>query len=377
VMVAFCLLRLGALAFRARPGGAITAAAFAVSPIFAQQSFAVSSDGAQLCFGLVLFAVIKYWEELSWPDVVAFAAFGWGAAAKPFVLLLVLPSVVAGFWFAALREDASLGVRAILGRLWAALKPTRRPGRATILLWLAVFLSLATVIMTVRTASGGVAAPPGSSAYSGVDPAAQLQLLEREPIRITRVVFRQQPWPWRFASYVGPMGWLDAHASKGTVRAFVRLMWLAIGFELAYGLWMRRGSLQVRARELVRRLGRSSLPFTISMLGPFCNTFLISLTLYLSFTKVGRGTPAGIQARYYIPSMYVVIATCAAALELMLGAREPTAEQRNSQGGWVAALPASAVAAGRGLFALLPALLLAVTIPLIVRVFLDLSKRYY
>jgi hypothetical protein len=377
MLVLLCLVRVGMLAQRASTFGAILAAAFSLSPLFAQQAFGVSSDGAQLCFGLYMFAAILYWEHFTLADVAAYLFFGWGAAAKPFVVVCVLPAVVAGFWFAQLRSGEGLSTGEVLRRLLQALKPRWRPGRDSLLLWAALLLSAGTVLSAVRVARSG-----GTDLQSrGVDAAEQLALVESEPALLVDVTLGQKPPPWRLRSYAGPLGWLDARLSPPTVKGFVRLVRFAAIFELAFLLFIRRGDLGARLRSIGGRLRASLLPSLLSLGGPLLNAVVIPFLLFLSWTKVGARVPAGVQARYYFASVLVLFAALAATLDYLLGRGSSApagAPQVSGQPEDTEAMPRAYIQnLARAAVAASPAIVIAMVIPYLARVFLDLAKRYY
>jgi hypothetical protein len=375
LLVVLCLVRIGALAQRARTYGALLAASFALSPLFAQQAFGVSSDGAQLCFGLYLFAAILYWEHLSLVDVAAFFFFGLGAAAKPFIVVCVVPSVLAGFWFAQLRSGEVASPGAVLRRLVQALRPRWRPGRDTLLLWASILLSAHTAVAAMRVAISG-----GTDLKSrGVDQTEQLALVEAEPSILVEVALAQNPPPWRLRSYAGPLGWLDTRLSPATTKGFVRLVRFAAVFEFLFLLWIHRTDVRTRLRSIRVRLRPSLLPALLGIAGPLLNGVVIPFLLYLSWTKVGARVPAGMQARYYFASVLVLFAAVAATFHSLFGKVSGTASPE------AAAQPEAADSAARkrfqavarAVFASSPAIVLALVVPYIARVFLDLARRYY
>jgi hypothetical protein len=106
---------------------------------------------------------------------------------------------------------------------------------------------------------------------------------------------------------------------------------------------------------------------------------VIPFLLYLSWTKVGARVPAGMQARYYFASVLVLFAAVAATFHSLFGKVSGTASPE------AAAQPEAADSAARkrfqavarAVFASSPAIVLALVVPYIARVFLDLARRYY
>jgi hypothetical protein len=365
-----CLLRLGVHARRARRAGPLLVAAFAMSPLLAQQAFGVSADGAQLGFALCLLSALIFWDQLDYTDLALFILLGWGATAKPFVLTCVIPSVVTGHWYAQLRGGNNPGLREVLRRQWAALKLSRRPTPQTLVLWSAIVLSAATLLLALNRDDSN-AAP--ATHVKGVDLNAQLAAIKADPATIFEITARQVPEPWLLRNYSGPLGWLDAPLSQAATNTFLQLIGLACVLELLFLAYQWRRSQGPNLRTSVKRIPRVLPPLLIGLLGPIANLFFIALVLYLTWTPVGAPHPYGLQSRYHFSSVIVLIGLVCGALGLVL---EPDSEVRpepapNSQ-------PASPRLRrwARPCAIWGPFLILALTLPYIARVFLDLEQRY-
>lgn len=361
-----CLTRVGLLA---RAGsarvGPLGLVGFALSPLLAQQAFAVSSDGVQLCFAVCLFSAIVFWERLQWPDLVLFVLTGWGAAAKPVVVVLIIPSVLLGYWYAQLRVGPPISGRAAVKGLLAALKPTWRPPVQTLTLWAAAGLVLLTVLFAARESTNGNIA----DATGQLDAGAQLALLSKHPLWIVRFLYELKPSPLRIVSYLGKLGWLNVKLGGSSIKLFKRAFGAAVAGECAvlmlYG-WTRRRAVIASARQVLA-------PALFGCAAAVFNLMVLATIFYLVWTPVGAAHVEGFQIRYAFPSAIVFLASLFAALGVALGG--PTTAHAESPAGELSTvLPRAALPS---LLVLAPLAVLALVVPYVASVFLDLAQAYY
>ncbi|HEX6244005.1 MAG TPA: hypothetical protein VFZ61_23980, partial [Polyangiales bacterium] len=150
LLVVACLVRAGVLVAGAQRQGLLVLGAFLLSPLVAQQSFAVSSDGVQIAFGVCLFCAVVAWDRLGWIDLALFLFFGFCSTSKPTLLPCVLPAVLAGHWFAQVAGKEHPSARDAIRALVRDLKWSRSPSVQTLTLWSAIGLSLLTVYASLH-----------------------------------------------------------------------------------------------------------------------------------------------------------------------------------------------------------------------------------
>lgn len=356
LLVVLCLARVGVLARKTGRLGSLTLAAFMLSPLLAQQAFAVSSDGAQLGFGLFLFACVMYWEALTRADAVAFLLLGYAAAAKPTVLPVVLPAVLAGYWFAQLSRPERSSLRELARGLVQLLKFNRDPSPQTLIAWGAIVLSGLTVVLSLAHDSAATAAV---AAEDQVGRIGHLQRLRERPGLIFELV-GQLDIRFSWAKYwTGPLGWLDVRLSPAVIHGFRNTFWSVFGVEL-----LALAALAVRERETLAGAGgrclRALPPLLMGLLAIAANVLFITAVMYVLWTPLGARI-SGIQIRYFFPATMVLIALVFRALQSIAPReRDPEFPPRTR---WLS------VAA--------PCLVLAVTLPFVARLYVDLALRYH
>jgi hypothetical protein len=391
LVVVLALVRAGMLAQRTRRLGALSLAALTLSPLLAQQAFAVSSDGVQLALGVCLFSAVLYWDALTRSDVVLFAVLGYASAAKPSILPLLLPSVLAAYWFAELQKPETPGVAELARGLWRALKPTRVPSPQTLLLWTALLMSALTVVFALRQDAVGQEATPVAENVARV---AHLQELRDHPLRIFSLVDGLRYDLRKAQHWVGPLGWLDLWVAPAVLHAFLRILGLAASLELGYFGWHLWRTREARV-ALPRRLGRALPPLAVGVLVQVVNVLFMTAVMYVLWTPITDHNARGVQLRYFFPASMVMIAVLfrtlyvvvmvargARRLDLAAPAPRPDVSEKPPESALLSSgnsLPARAVprALTRWLVFLAPCLVLALSLPYVARVYVDLSVRYH
>jgi hypothetical protein len=358
-----CLLRLGQLGQKAARPGLTVITAFALSPLLAQQAIGVSSDGVGLCFGVVLFGVLLFWEHLRGIDVALFVLSGWGAGAKPFVFPLLLAAPLIGFAFAQLRRSPPPGVRALLADLGRTWVPSRRPSVATMMFWAGAFLTAVTALAALVNV-GSV-----QVGKKGVDGALQFHFLRENPGTLWRLLVDLAPSPWHLDDWAGQLGWLDVNLSPEAIRRFVTLWMGALVFELglvALRLWRA----DVVANLRVRRILPAAAVALIGLLVSLAGVLTVIVILYVRWTPVGSPALHGFQIRYLFPVAMFAFGIGFAWLDVVTqpppGQGDP-AWTRTRAGSLVARFVGWAPAALAG----------AALVPYVATVFLDIVARYY
>jgi Ca2+/Na+ antiporter len=357
LIVILCLLRVGVLARKTGRFGSITLAALTLSPLLAQQAFAVSSDGAQLAFGMCLFAAVMFWDVLTRLDVVMFLLLGYPSTAKPTLLPLLVPAVCAGFWLA--QADQGHGLREIAHGFWRSLKPTRAPVPQTLILWSALLLSLLTVAVSLSYDAAGQAVSTPAENASRI---AHLNELRAHPFKVFDLVNRLR-YPTQVRTWVSPLGWLDLNVSPALVNAFSRLFVLCSGLDLLTLAWLgyrRRAPLQ----GTWRRLGSALPGFLLGLLGALVNVLFINAVMYVLWTPLNAHRAWGVQYRYFFPASMVVVAVLFRTLEVLLQRSTAPANE----------LPQRAL---RWFSVVAPCLVLVLSLPYVARLYVDLSVRYH
>jgi hypothetical protein len=360
LIVLLCLARVGVLARRAGRLGSLTLAALTLSPLFAQQAFAVSSDGVQLGFGMYLFAALMFWELLTRADVVAFVLLGYASTAKPTLLPLLVPTVLAAHWLAHIEDRETRGLADLARGLLGALKPTRAPSPQTLILWSALLLSLLTVISSLAyDATAQVATAPETS----VARIAHLKELREHPLMLFALPLRLSYDARDARFWAGPLGWLDLPLAPAVVHGFTRLFVLFAGLELVCLGW-----LGLRTRQLRTGAGKRfvyALPaLLLGVLGVVVNVVFVTAVMYVLWTALDVPRVQGVQQRYFFPATMVLIALVFRTLEALF-ARDVVASD----------LPLRT--STRWLSAAAPFLVLALSLPYVARLYVDLSVNYH
>jgi hypothetical protein len=371
-MVVLCLLRLAWLARRSRPTGLLVVGAFVLSPLFAQQSFGVSSDGVGLCFGVSLVAVTLFWDRLSRLDLFLFLLFGWGATAKPFILPCLLTAVTVGWWYARLRAGEPAGLRAALRGFADAWKPTSRPSVQTLLLWSAAFLTVTTIGLALFNLGTIKVGKPG------VDGTAQLAYLRANPSVLWSLFWNATPRWWVLHDWTGQLGWLDVNFTEELFSEYRWAVALAFGLELIR-LAATRARLPGKAAAPPASARWAVVPVgLVGLLSVFASWLLVVVVLYLRWTPVGKPEVQGFQIRYLFTAALFGIAVVIGALEIALSRSRDRAEPAVGLGARLAPwLTTSRVhVAWTGLRWLVLLFAAGVVLRLVSRVFLEVMGRF-
>jgi hypothetical protein len=361
LLVLLCLVRAGSVALQAQRRGALMLGAFALSPLVAQQVFAISADSSQIAFGACMFVAIVAWDRLRWLDFALYAFFGFSSTAKPTLLPCILPGLMAAFWFAALLRDPAPSVWEVAKQLAQSLRPRTAPSVQTCMLWCGIALTLLTIIFSLHLDASYQEQEPVSPSRI-----ANASALRENPWLIWKLIGRQSYLPWAPASWVSPLGWLDAPMAPVVLKSFWRLLILMALIEVG---WLGRQLYRERpsGRLLLARFGRALMPLSLGLLGPAVNVAFVCAVMFVLETPAGGDAPHGVQFRYYFPAVMVCLALLGRALDALAldAGAEPTETQMPSQR-WSTALTIA-----------LPLLVLSLTLPYVSRVYVDIAQRYH
>lgn len=352
VLIALLLARVGWLA-RASPEGPpghLALLLLALTPLFVQQSFAVTIDVVTNAFALAVCAWLVFCERLTRLDRAVLLALGaMTALGKPVLAVMLLPLLALGLYLEHLRRfpDAPSAP-------WPALKQ-RIAAQRTVVAALSALALVGLLYAQDFSLSSGRAA-------------RQLEAMEAEPWRALRAlgagVWKLFAHPSLFLDY---LGYLDLRVSDGTLRDFGRL---ALGVGVLEGLALGAGVAGLLADPVRRRQLRAAAP-TVALLGGLALAAVgvgiggVALHAYLVFTAPGRLEIASFQPRYLFPHGIIALGI-AMALARTLLARPPS--------------PAATPHARRGLSRLARGALLvlcgAQLLALLVHLSIDLRARY-
>lgn len=275
-LVGLLLARLVGLMIRESrlPIGASILILVPLSPIFIQQSFAVSAD--PICFAFILslltlslcgekVSVFEKWLCLTLALIACYT--------KP-VLVTLLPLAI----LATIRPMASPAERRVVYGIAAA----------------AIVGSLLIVASYLKPTRVKPAAA------STISPAEQLRYIAANPTRAITLLHQSAVGSLGVTPLVQRMGWLDTKVSKRG-RQYA---WSAFVFCAALELWGIIGALLRSTPLRLRKAG--ALTFTVG-----CSVFYLSLlaaplVLYLTWTAVGAPHVAGMQPRYHLTTLLML-----------------------------------------------------------------------
>lgn len=265
--------------------GVLSLFAVSLSPIFVQQSYAVTSDTILIAGALAIVNVFVAFP--SWSTIDLFLAISLGFLAgstKP----VFVPAFAAAFGVFSL---GSLGYRlsSLQGKRWIKSKEM-------VLLMSVVALSLFVFLDYSSRMKANVAVP------EGVDPKAQLAFLLKNPfVGFAIVQSGVSSFLDTSALWVGSLGWFDFSMSSITEWLWTHLYRFVfiVDVVLLVGNFFFFFNL-VRERFL-REIWPRLLGLGVGFLGVYLMAFLSSLSMYLYWSKVGQERVDGVQFRYFLP----------------------------------------------------------------------------
>jgi hypothetical protein len=248
-----------------------------------------------------------------------------------------------------------------------------------LLLWAAVLISVLTVVFALRQDAAGQASTPAAESVGRV---AHLQELRDHPWHVFSLVDHLRYDLRKAQHWVGPLGWLDLWVAPAVLHAFLRMLGLAAGLEIGYFGWLVWRTPALRGAA-PRRFARALPALVVGTMGPVVNVLFMTALMYVLWTPLEDHNARGVQLRYFFPASMVMIAVLFRTLDVTLAA--PSTRPDVSETAPESA-PPQALASDPGLLArawtpwllfLAPFLVLALSLPYVARVYVDLSVRYH
>jgi hypothetical protein len=279
LLVFVLFARLLTLAFRAKfmPIGVVLLAGLATSPLFVQQSFAVSGD--PICFMLVLslLSLIFFPSLVTRFDVGMAVMFAVVAShTKPPMALFALSAAVLMFF-----RGGATSYRVAL-----------------------YSIVLASVLGSISVGLSYGASNPSShpDAPSGISMGQQIAFMIDNPRAAFQAINRATAAVLGIDQVAHPLGWVDTFLPARVLSTWHAILWLALILEVG-------GLLQVRwAVDSLKQWGNALSQSVIFLLGIYVATLATPLILYLAWTPVGAAGVDGMQSRYLFPSLFLMTA---------------------------------------------------------------------
>jgi hypothetical protein len=297
LVVALLLLRLVQLAHgedRDAPPGLLALLALALSPLFLQQSFAITTDVVVNGFSLCLVTWLVFPDRLAWFDRAAFVVLGLAAALTKPVLVPVIPVLlVLVLLFGAMRG----GPRGPAPLSRALLEPlSRMRGLAAA----ALVIALLGAVYMLRTSSAGSAGDPDQVAR-------QLAFAAEQPgVVLAAIGARLGAIFATPRSFVEPLGYMDTHLAPATHAHLVGLVGLLLLVEAAALGRRLFGTAGWRERLAPWRAPLAALlALVVGALG--LSVLLVCFKMYLIATPLRSERLFGVQPRYFFPHLLVCL----------------------------------------------------------------------
>ncbi len=292
------------------PAGLLCLLLLCLSPLFLQQSFAVSIDVVTNAFALSLCGWLVFGDRLRRLDrllLVALAALS--ATGKPVLALIVPALLLLGLALEPLRSRP-LSATPIAAALAEAFRRQR-----------GVVLGLAGL------SAAGLLYAQGYSLSTG-RAARQLDFIRSEPWRAAEILLSEV---WRIFSqpsfFLDYLGHLETRIGASTLWSFTALV-VGIGAveALALGAGLRRLAGDSGRRSALRRAGPWVALLTgLALASIAASVLLVAFHAYLSFTRPGAERIGSLQPRYYFPHLLVGLGLVCALARSLLGEPAPAA----------------------------------------------------
>lgn len=278
-IIAFLLWRLVGTALRTRGYmvGLLATSVLMLSPLFIQQSFAISADGITFALSLSLLFFLFFMKEARWLDwlVMLFLATAVSATKPP----LFLPIPV--FLGVGLLRMHGLGTKS--WRTWIVAA--------------GIALSVLATLWVVGAQSQG-----NSEAVlkANQNVAGQIAHVKENPVTVMGLVALHTGKYLRLSPLIGPLGWLDASLSPWTVTKYQHIVLIAFFLEILLAVCI----LVSRKRRLPSQTQvMSAILLVGSQIGA---AVAVTFILYLTWTPPGANTVMGVQGRYFLPMLLTV-----------------------------------------------------------------------
>lgn len=286
VLLAWRVLTVSFQSGRLLPGTLVMTAGM-VAPLFVQQSFSMSADVVTFALSLSLIFFLFHMPRARWFDWAMLVALSVtvGATKPP-----LFPAIPAFLYVGLARARAELGERRWITSLtWSYARVVH----------LCVIAALVAALWISSQQPVSASSQPGGG---GDNVQRQIEyILQNRSVAINMLM--DSAWS-KFTSwepFVGTLGWLDAPMSGWTQKRYQHLLFLAFFVDV---MWALLSVLVCRDRALVLKNLVWKLPINFALvLCLFLVGLCTTLILYLTWTPVGAGSVAGLQARYFLPML--------------------------------------------------------------------------
>jgi len=325
--------------------GMLSLSVMILSPLFLQQSFAVSADGITFALSLSLLTFLLFMERVKFFDwLLLFYLAISVAMTKPPLLPMMPFFLFVGFLrFYLTQPSPSFG-------------SMLRSHRFLLVVACTASATLAAIWMVLQDHT-----PPAHQMLGrDIDMKRQMLFILEHPWTVFKMLCDCCFQFLNIHSFTGPLGWLDAPLSRWTLRVLKRMLFISFCIDIFAALFV----LRVAWTEHWRCWAQKGVLFILLSVSLFVTALCVPLTLYLTWSPVGAALIDGVQARYFFPVVLMVpLVFGSVFLPLHLrksDAYETTLAVQSRWGALVASI-------------LVPALLVQLTTPL----FLDLVSRWW
>jgi hypothetical protein len=360
LFIAAILLRIAVFSSKATDSrgvgfGSLCLLAFCCSPLFLQQSFAVSSDPICFAWALSVSTFVLFWPRLKVGDVVLHVLCTLVVApTKP----TLLPAGLTALFFAFLLHSpvfkdglVAAWQERLGGRDWLK-------NRTVYLFasYVVAFILAVAVTLTIRGAEGSLHFP------DGVDPVAQRAFLSTHPWASATAIAKALAYVALPHLQVGPLGWLDFSPSIATA-----LCWFALLVQGGAGDVSQFLGARTNSTVEVRQAGASTFVVLAGLVLFLCASVLsvaaIGYAMFLFHTAVGSSKVGGLQPRYMTPLWMIGMSVGFATISRLMPQVDFPACRRFVSSKWIRGISGS--------------LLLLTTVCYLTYLSIDFAVRYW
>ncbi len=272
-----------------------------LSPLFLQQSFAVSADGITFALSVSLLCFLFFMERVTFFDWALLFYLALSVAATKPPLLPMIPSFLAigflRFWLTQPLQGIATAIRS------------------------KQFLLIITCIVTATAAALWMVmqdhTPPAHQMLGrDIDIKRQILFVLEHPWSVFKMLCNTCVQFLNIQSLTGPLGWLDAPLSGWTLRVLKRLLTIGFCIDVFAALFVLLAAPAESWRAWSQKCSLAVLLYVSLVVTALC----VPLTLYLTWSPVGAALIDGVQARYFFPvALMVPFVSGALFLPLHLG----------------------------------------------------------
>ncbi|RYE50267.1 MAG: DUF2142 domain-containing protein, partial [Sphingobacteriales bacterium] len=259
------------------------------SPLFVQQSFAVSADNIMFIFTISVITITASTRNFHLADLFVYLISGiLAATTKPFIIPLALIPVAA--LIAVKLNDSALQTTTNLSLPRLSVREK---------LNITFSLMIVSAGFLYFALSGGTHAI--REQLPGVNSSAQLNRLINDPLKGLKILNETIIAGLDIQRLYTGLGWLDTDAPRAFGTAWKRLFYIGFGMEAIFFIFSLLVTLQKsNFRKLMILCGCTILVAILLYAGAVAS----ALALFLTFTPLGADIVMGMQERYYIPQFF-------------------------------------------------------------------------